>query len=58
MPGWTCTLFLLFTLAVLVGAGLFARRARWPGVERPAARRADPLAATLVFVVAACLLYN
>ncbi len=59
MPGWTYTLFLLFTLAVLVGAGLFARRARWPGaLSGPQRDGLILLAATLVFVVAAYLLYN
>lgn len=59
MPTNVYRLFVLFTLAVLAGAGLFARRQRWPRTLAPPQRDAlIVLGAVLLLTLAAFVLYN
>lgn len=59
MPGWTYTILAVFSLGVLAGAVIFVRRERWPGsLSGPQRDGLLLLGATLIFVVAAYLLYN
>lgn len=59
MPGWAYTLLAIFSLGVLAGAVVFARRARWPAaLSGPQRDGLALLGVTLGLVAAAYMLYN
>ncbi|HML21334.1 MAG TPA: DUF2142 domain-containing protein [Aggregatilinea sp.] len=59
MPDWVYRVFLIFTLAVLVGALLFTIYARWPrNLDGPQRDALVLFAAAVALVLAAYLLYN